>query len=125
MANEGCDKCGEDAVRNTESYTSIIENLRRDVDFQLSKNTELREQNTELRSEINSLRAELSAKEAELRDEKAARNTTTALIEKYKGMNQMLLEKLRKKRLKIASLQKKLCEMILKEAERGEGAEEG
>lgn len=124
MANEGCNKCGEDAVRNSESYKSIIENLQKDLDFQFSKNTELREQNTELRSEINRLRAELSAKEAELRDEKAARNTTTALIEKYKGMNQMLLEKLRKKKLKITKLQKKLCEMILKEAERGEGAEE-
>ena len=124
MANEGCNKCGDHPVRNSESFTSIIEKLQKDVDFQLSKNTELREQNTELRSEINRLRAELSAKEAELRDEKAARNTTTALIEKYKGMNQMLLEKLRKKKLKIAKLRKKLCEMILKEAERGEGAEE-
>lgn len=124
MANEKCNICGEDAVRNSESFKSIIEKLQKDVDFQISKNNELREQNTELRSEINSLRAELSAKEAELRDEKAERNTATALIEKYKGMNQMLLEKLRKKKLKIAKLRKKLCEMILKEAERGEGAEE-
>lgn len=117
MANEECNKCGEGAVRNSESFTSIIEKLQKDVDFQLSKNAELREQNTELRSEINRLRAELSAKEAELRDEKVARNAARALIEKNMGENQMLLEKLRKKKLKIAKLRKKLCEMILKEAE--------
>lgn len=117
MTNEKSNICGEDAVRNSESFKSIIERLQKDVDFQLSKNTELREQNTELRSEINRLRAELSAKEAELRDEKAARNAARALIEKNTGANQMLLEKLRKKKLKIAKLRKKLCEMILKEAE--------
>ena len=46
------------------------------------------------------------------------------LIANCKEENQMLLEKLRKKKLKIAKLRKKRCEMILKEAERGEGAEE-
>lgn len=124
MTNEKSNNCGEDAVRNSESFKSIIEKLQKDVDFQISKNTELREQNTELRSEINRLRFELSAKEAELRDEKAARNAARALIEKNTGANQMLLEKLRKKKLKIAKLQKKLCEMILKEAEHGESEEE-
>lgn len=124
MANEKCNICGEDAVRNSESFKSIIEKLQKDVDFQISKNTELREQNTELRSEINRLRAELSAKEAELRDEKGMRNAARALAEKNMGMNQMLLEKLRKKKLKIAKLRKKLCEMILKEAEYGESEEE-
>lgn len=119
MTNEKSNICGEDAVRNTESYKSIIEKLQKDLDFQFSKNTELREQNTELRSEINSLRAELSAKEAELRDEKSARNAARELNEKNMGMNQMLLEKLRKKKLKIAKLRKKLCEMILAEDEVG------
>ena len=123
MTSEKSNICGEDAVRNTESFKSIIEKLHKDVDFQLSKNAELREQNTELRSEINRLRAELSAKEAELRDEKVAKNTQVALIANCEEKNRMLLKKLRKKRLKIASLQKKICEMILKEAEEREGEE--
>lgn len=108
----------------TENANETIEIQSEDVEALKQKIIHLQdvlkrkdEWNTKLAYENNQLQCRLvtSSNSALQRDKE---------FNAFREECESLRAKLKKKKLKIAKLQKKLCEMILKEAEHGEGEEE-